>query len=175
MGATKQLLSFTGPNQAHPLTASPLSGSLTASAATDGKVPFFAQKQTGSHSRASTARAFRRRCIAAWPRLIDRESAVGREHAHPARSRRLDAAMVQRWAAASFLATKKNFRRIMGWKDRKISGNWRRSYEENQVSKQRSSRRPRKMNRSTAPKLNYNRDTVQPLVLGPLFHQSTYR
>ena len=28
-----------------------------------------------------------------------------------------DAAMVQRWAAASFLATEKNFRRIMGWKD----------------------------------------------------------
>jgi len=25
--------------------------------------------------------------------------------------------MVQRWAAASFLATEKNFRRIMGWKD----------------------------------------------------------
>jgi hypothetical protein len=25
--------------------------------------------------------------------------------------------MVQRWVAASFLATKKNFRRIMGWKD----------------------------------------------------------
>src|SRR5207302_9633031 len=28
-----------------------------------------------------------------------------------------DAAMVQRWAAASFLVTEKNFRRIMGWKD----------------------------------------------------------
>ena len=28
-----------------------------------------------------------------------------------------DATMVQRWAAASFLATEKNFRRIMGWKD----------------------------------------------------------
>jgi len=28
-----------------------------------------------------------------------------------------DAAMVQRWAAASFLATEKNFRRIMGWND----------------------------------------------------------
>ena len=28
-----------------------------------------------------------------------------------------DAAMVERWAAASFLATEKNFRRIMGWKD----------------------------------------------------------
>ena len=28
-----------------------------------------------------------------------------------------DAAMVQRWAAASFLATEKNFRRIMGWRD----------------------------------------------------------
>jgi hypothetical protein len=25
--------------------------------------------------------------------------------------------MVERWAAASFLATEKNFRRIMGWKD----------------------------------------------------------
>ena len=25
--------------------------------------------------------------------------------------------MVQRWAAASSLATEKNFRRIMGWKD----------------------------------------------------------
>jgi hypothetical protein len=25
--------------------------------------------------------------------------------------------MVQRWAAASFLATETNFRRIMGWKD----------------------------------------------------------
>jgi transposase-like protein len=28
-----------------------------------------------------------------------------------------DAAMVERWAAASFLATEKNFRRIIGWKD----------------------------------------------------------
>ena len=28
-----------------------------------------------------------------------------------------DAAMVARWVAASFLATEKNFRRIMGWKD----------------------------------------------------------
>jgi len=28
-----------------------------------------------------------------------------------------DAAMMQRWVAASFLATEKNFRRIMGWKD----------------------------------------------------------
>src|SRR5215470_14815495 len=28
-----------------------------------------------------------------------------------------DAAMVERWAAASFLATERNFRRIMGWKD----------------------------------------------------------
>ena len=28
-----------------------------------------------------------------------------------------DAAMVERWVAASFLATEKNFRRIMGWKD----------------------------------------------------------
>jgi hypothetical protein len=28
-----------------------------------------------------------------------------------------DATMVQRWAAASFLATETNFRRIMGWKD----------------------------------------------------------
>ena len=28
-----------------------------------------------------------------------------------------DAAMVQRWVAASFLATEKNFRKIMGWKD----------------------------------------------------------
>jgi len=28
-----------------------------------------------------------------------------------------DAAMVERWAASSFLATEKNFRRIMGWKD----------------------------------------------------------
>jgi hypothetical protein len=25
--------------------------------------------------------------------------------------------MVQRWAAASFLATERTFRRIMGWKD----------------------------------------------------------
>jgi hypothetical protein len=25
--------------------------------------------------------------------------------------------MVARWASASFLATEKNFRRIMGWKD----------------------------------------------------------
>jgi hypothetical protein len=25
--------------------------------------------------------------------------------------------MVARWAAASFLATERNFRRIMGWKD----------------------------------------------------------
>jgi hypothetical protein len=25
--------------------------------------------------------------------------------------------MVERWAAAAFLATEKNFRRIMGWKD----------------------------------------------------------
>jgi putative transposase len=28
-----------------------------------------------------------------------------------------NAAMVERWAAASFLATEKNFRRLMGWKD----------------------------------------------------------
>jgi transposase-like protein len=28
-----------------------------------------------------------------------------------------DDAMIQRWVAASFLATEKNFRRIMGWKD----------------------------------------------------------
>jgi len=28
-----------------------------------------------------------------------------------------DTAMVARWSAASFLATEKNFRRIMGWKD----------------------------------------------------------
>jgi len=28
-----------------------------------------------------------------------------------------DAAMMQRWVAASFLATERNFRRIMGWKD----------------------------------------------------------
>lgn len=28
-----------------------------------------------------------------------------------------DAAMIERWVAASFLATEKNFRRIMGWKD----------------------------------------------------------
>jgi len=28
-----------------------------------------------------------------------------------------DAAMVERWAASSFLATEKNFRRIIGWKD----------------------------------------------------------
>ena len=28
-----------------------------------------------------------------------------------------DAAMLERWAAASFLATEKNFRRIIGWKD----------------------------------------------------------
>jgi len=37
------------------------------------------------------------------------------------RSRRVtrwrDAAMIERWVAASFLATEKNFRRIMGWKD----------------------------------------------------------
>jgi putative transposase len=32
-------------------------------------------------------------------------------------SRWRDAAMMQRWVAASFLATEKNFRRIMGWKD----------------------------------------------------------
>jgi len=28
-----------------------------------------------------------------------------------------DAAMVERWLAASFLATETSFRRIMGWKD----------------------------------------------------------
>ncbi len=28
-----------------------------------------------------------------------------------------DAAMIERWVAASFLATEKNFRRLMGWKD----------------------------------------------------------
>jgi hypothetical protein len=32
-----------------------------------------------------------------------------------------DAAMMQRWVAASFLATEKNFRRVMGWK---ACGNW---------------------------------------------------
>ena len=96
------------------------------------------------------------RCLATTNLIESPQSGVRMRTRRVCRWR--DAAMVQRWAAASFLATEKNFRRIMGWKDlwqlEAILGR-------KEVIKLQSSRRPRKMNPSAAPLTsNYQRDTV---------------
>jgi transposase-like protein len=55
------------------------------------------------------------RCLATTNLIESPQSGVRMRTRRVCRWR--NAAMVQRWAAASFLATEKNFRRIMGWKD----------------------------------------------------------
>src|SRR5215468_5513764 len=55
------------------------------------------------------------RCLATTNLIESPQSGVRMRTRRVCRWR--DAAMVQRWAAASFLDTEKNFRRIMGWKD----------------------------------------------------------
>ena len=55
------------------------------------------------------------RCLATTNLIESSQSGVRMRTRRVCRWR--DAAMVQRWAAASFLATEKNFRRIIGWKD----------------------------------------------------------
>jgi putative transposase len=55
------------------------------------------------------------RCLATTNLIESPQSGVRMRTRRVCRWR--DAAMVARWAAASFLATEKNFRRIMGWKD----------------------------------------------------------
>lgn len=55
------------------------------------------------------------RCLATTNLIESPQSGVRMRTRRVCRWR--DAAMVQRWAAASFLATENNFRRIMGWKD----------------------------------------------------------
>lgn len=55
------------------------------------------------------------RCLATTNLIESPQSGVRMRTRRVCRWR--DAAMVQRWAAASFLATEKNFRRLMGWKD----------------------------------------------------------
>jgi len=55
------------------------------------------------------------RCLATTNLIESPQSGVRMRTRRVCRWR--DAAMVQRWAAASFLAIEKNFRRIMGWKD----------------------------------------------------------
>ena len=55
------------------------------------------------------------RCLATTNLIESPQSGVRMRTRRVCRWR--DAAMVQRWVAASFLATEKNFRRIMGWKD----------------------------------------------------------
>lgn len=55
------------------------------------------------------------RCLATTNVIESPQSGVRRRTSRVCRWR--DAAMVLRWVAASFLATEKNFRRIMGWKD----------------------------------------------------------
>jgi len=55
------------------------------------------------------------RCLATTNLIESPQSGVRMRTRRVCRWR--DAAMVERWAAASFLATEKNFRRIMGWKD----------------------------------------------------------
>ncbi len=55
------------------------------------------------------------RCLATTNLIESPQSGVRMRTRRVCRWR--DAAMVQRWAAASFLATEKNFCRIMGWKD----------------------------------------------------------
>ncbi len=55
------------------------------------------------------------RCLATTNLIESPQSGVRMRTRRVCRWR--DAAMVQRWVASSFLATEKNFRRIMGWKD----------------------------------------------------------
>lgn len=55
------------------------------------------------------------RCLATTNLIESPHAGVRLRTRHVCRWR--DAAMVQRWVAASFLATEKNFRKIMGWKD----------------------------------------------------------
>lgn len=55
------------------------------------------------------------RCLATTNLIENPQSGVRMRTRRVCRWR--DTAMVARWAAASFLATEKNFRRIMGWKD----------------------------------------------------------
>ena len=55
------------------------------------------------------------RCLATTKVIESPQSGVRMRTRRVCRWR--DAAMVERWAAASFLATEKNFRRIIGWKD----------------------------------------------------------
>lgn len=55
------------------------------------------------------------RCLATTNLIESPQSGVRMRTRRVSRWR--DAAMMQRWVAASFLATEKNFRRIMGWKD----------------------------------------------------------
>ena len=55
------------------------------------------------------------RCLATTNLIESPQSGVRMRTRRVCRWR--DAAMVTRWAASSFLATEKNFRRIMGWKD----------------------------------------------------------
>jgi len=55
------------------------------------------------------------RCLATTNLIESPQSGVRMRTRRVCRWR--DTAMVARWAAASFLATEKNFRRIMGWKD----------------------------------------------------------
>lgn len=55
------------------------------------------------------------RCLATTNLIESSQSGVRMRTRRVCRWR--DAAMVKRWVAASFLATEKNFRRIMGWKD----------------------------------------------------------
>ncbi len=55
------------------------------------------------------------RCLATTNLIESPQSGVRMRTRRVCRWR--DAAMVERWAVSSFLATEKNFRRIMGWKD----------------------------------------------------------
>lgn len=55
------------------------------------------------------------RCLATTNLIESPQSGVRMRTRRVCRWR--DALMVQRWVATSFLATEKNFRRIMGWKD----------------------------------------------------------
>jgi hypothetical protein len=96
------------------------------------------------------------RCLATTNLIESPQSGVRMRTRQVCRWR--DAAMVERWAAASFLATEKNFRRIMGWKDLwQLEAIW----EENEAKMLRPCRRSRKMLARTAPSAsNYERDTV---------------
>ena len=55
------------------------------------------------------------RCLATTNLIESPQSGVRTRTRRVCRWR--DPRMVERWVAASFLATEKNFRRIMGWKD----------------------------------------------------------